>query len=93
VSLVEPETWMAVMKIMSRAKLSPPKLSYNFWTTESSLLIFQSYDAFSRSKLDNMALTVEEQLALINDGLEEVLNPEIIEAIVKDGKALRVYWV
>ncbi len=34
----------------------------------------------------------KEKLALINENLAEVINPEIIEAVVNEGRHLRVYW-
>jgi tyrosyl-tRNA synthetase len=39
-----------------------------------------------------MALTKEEQLALINENLAEVLNPEIIEDVLNKGETLKIYW-
>ena len=39
-----------------------------------------------------MALTKEEQLALINENLAEILNPEIIEDVLEKGETLRIYW-
>lgn len=37
-------------------------------------------------------LTKEQQLALINVNLAEVLNPEIIEKVIDEGRAPRIYW-
>jgi tyrosyl-tRNA synthetase len=37
-------------------------------------------------------LTPEERLALINENLAEVLNPEILEDIIKDGRNPKIYW-
>jgi tyrosyl-tRNA synthetase len=37
-------------------------------------------------------LSVEEKLKLINENLAEVLNPEIIETLLKDGKEISLYW-
>ena len=37
-------------------------------------------------------LTVAEQLALIKVNLAEVLNEEIIKAVLKEGRPLKVYW-
>ncbi|KAJ5167514.1 uncharacterized protein N7482_006295 [Penicillium canariense] len=39
-----------------------------------------------------MALTKEERLALINENLAEVLNPEIIEDVLDRGETLKIYW-
>ncbi|TAQ91198.1 hypothetical protein B7494_g489 [Chlorociboria aeruginascens] len=37
-------------------------------------------------------LTVSEQLALIKENLAEVLNEEIIESVLREGRPLKVYW-
>ena len=37
-------------------------------------------------------LEVSEKLALIKENLVEVLNPEIIEAVLTEGRNLRIYW-
>jgi tyrosyl-tRNA synthetase len=37
-------------------------------------------------------LTVSEQLALIKENLAEVLNEEIIESILSEGRPLKIYW-
>jgi tyrosyl-tRNA synthetase len=37
-------------------------------------------------------LSVEQKLKLINENLQEVLNPEIIEKVLKEGKELSLYW-
>ncbi|KAH8810967.1 tyrosyl-tRNA synthetase [Xylogone sp. PMI_703] len=37
-------------------------------------------------------LTVPEQLAVIKENLAEVLNEEIIESVLKEGRPLKVYW-
>jgi tyrosyl-tRNA synthetase len=37
-------------------------------------------------------LTAPERLALIRENLAEVLNPELIERILVDGRNPRVYW-
>ena len=37
-------------------------------------------------------LPLDEQLALIKVNLQEVLNPEIMEAALKKGDPLKVYW-
>lgn len=37
-------------------------------------------------------LTVPEQLALIKENLSEVLNEEIIESVLKEGRPLKIYW-
>lgn len=39
-----------------------------------------------------MALTKEEKLALINENLAEVLNPEIVDDVLEKGETLRIYW-
>lgn len=38
------------------------------------------------------AQTKEQKLALINDNLAEVLNPEIIEKVLDEGRNVKVYW-
>lgn len=35
----------------------------------------------------------QERLALIKDGLAEVLNPELIERPLAEGRNPRIYWV
>jgi hypothetical protein len=35
---------------------------------------------------------VSEKLALINENLAEVLNPELIESVLAEGRNPRVYW-
>jgi tyrosyl-tRNA synthetase len=35
---------------------------------------------------------VPEKLALITKNLAEALNPEIIEAVLNEGRNLKVYW-
>ena len=37
-------------------------------------------------------MTAEERFALIKENLEEILNPEIIEGILAEGRNPRVYW-
>jgi len=37
-------------------------------------------------------LTKEERLALINVNLAEVLNPEIIENVINEGRDPKIYW-
>jgi tyrosyl-tRNA synthetase len=37
-------------------------------------------------------LSVKQQKALIEDNLQEVLNPEIIDAILAEGRPLKIYW-
>jgi len=37
-------------------------------------------------------LSKEERLALINVNLAEVLNPEIIEKVLNEGRDPRIYW-
>ena len=39
-----------------------------------------------------MALSPTERFALISENLAEVLNPEIIEGILAEGRNPRVYW-
>jgi hypothetical protein len=39
-----------------------------------------------------MALSAEERFDLIKENLGEVLNPELIESILKEGRNPRVYW-
>lgn len=36
--------------------------------------------------------TKEQKLALINENLEEILNPEIIEKVLDEGRNVKVYW-
>lgn len=38
------------------------------------------------------ALSKEEQLRLIRANLAEVLNPEIIEKVIDEGRHPRIYW-
>ncbi|KAF2730085.1 tyrosine tRNA ligase [Polyplosphaeria fusca] len=37
-------------------------------------------------------LSIEEQMALIQTNLQETLNPEIIEKVLKEGRPLEIYW-
>jgi len=37
-------------------------------------------------------MEAREKLALISEGLAEVLNPELIESVLAEGRNLRVYW-
>lgn len=39
-----------------------------------------------------MALSAEQRFDLIKENLGEVLNPELIESILKEGRNPRVYW-
>lgn len=39
-----------------------------------------------------MALSAEQRFDLIRENLGEVLNPELIESILKEGRNPRVYW-
>lgn len=39
-----------------------------------------------------MALSPEQRFDLIKENLGEVLNPELIESILKEGRNPRVYW-
>jgi tyrosyl-tRNA synthetase len=41
---------------------------------------------------DSAKLSNEEKLDLIKVNLKEVLNPEIMEAALKEGRPLKVYW-
>lgn len=38
------------------------------------------------------ALPAGERIALIKENLAEFLNPEIIEAIINEGRNPRIYW-
>jgi hypothetical protein len=38
------------------------------------------------------SMEAREKLALINENLAEVLNPELIESVLAEGRNLRVYW-
>ena len=38
-------------------------------------------------------MEVQERLALINENLVEVLNPELIEQPLAEGRNPRIYWV
>ncbi|KAF2499299.1 tyrosine tRNA ligase [Lophium mytilinum] len=38
------------------------------------------------------AMSIEEKKALIESNLQEVLNPEIIDAVLKEGRPLKIYW-
>ena len=58
-------------------------------TTDSTLAA--TADAKLAISGDNK-LTKEQQLALINVNLAEVLNPEIIEKVIDEGRAPRIYW-
>jgi hypothetical protein len=37
-------------------------------------------------------LSFDEKKALIESNLQEVLNPEIIDAVLKEGRPLKIYW-
>lgn len=39
-----------------------------------------------------MALSAEARFALIRDNLGEILNPELIESVLAEGRNPRVYW-
>jgi tyrosyl-tRNA synthetase len=39
-----------------------------------------------------MELTAKERFDLIRENLAEVLNPEIIEGILAEGRNPRIYW-
>jgi tyrosyl-tRNA synthetase len=39
-----------------------------------------------------MALSAEQRFDLIRENLGEILNPELIESILKEGRNPRVYW-
>lgn len=47
-------------------------------------------DAVDRSGQQKMSM--DDQLALIKVNLKEVLNPEIMEEVLKKGDSLKVYW-
>ncbi|PVH95629.1 Nucleotidylyl transferase [Periconia macrospinosa] len=47
-------------------------------------------DAVDRST--DKPLTREEQMSLIKVNLKEVLNPEIMDAVVEKGESLKIYW-
>lgn len=47
-------------------------------------------EAVDRSGQHDM--TKEDRLALIKVNLKEVLNPEIMEAVLNKGESLKVYW-
>lgn len=59
-------------------------------TTDSTLAA--TADAKLAISGDNTKLTKEQQLALINVNLAEILNPEIIEKVIDEGRAPRIYW-
>jgi hypothetical protein len=37
-------------------------------------------------------LAISDKLGLIKENLAEVLNPEIIESVLAEGRNLKVYW-
>lgn len=37
-------------------------------------------------------MTASERLALIRENLAEILNPEIIEKILEEGRNPKIYW-
>lgn len=39
-----------------------------------------------------MAATAKERFALINENLQEILNPELIESILEKGDSPCIYW-
>lgn len=39
-----------------------------------------------------MASSAQERFDLINDNLAEILNPELIQSILDEGKNPRIYW-
>lgn len=39
-----------------------------------------------------MAASAQDRFSLINDNLAEILNPEIIQSILDEGKNPRIYW-
>ncbi|KAJ4303385.1 Tyrosine--tRNA ligase cytoplasmic [Kalmusia sp. IMI 367209] len=48
------------------------------------------FDAVDRSTAHDMSM--DDRLALIKVNLKEVLNPEIMEDVLKKGESLKVYW-
>jgi hypothetical protein len=38
------------------------------------------------------SMGAREKLALINEGLIEVLNPELIESVLAEGRNPKIYW-
>lgn len=49
-------------------------------------------EAESYEFIATMALSAEQRFDLIKENLGEVLNPELIESILKEGRNPRVYW-
>lgn len=49
-------------------------------------------EAESHKFIAKMALSPEQRFDLIKENLGEVLNPELIESILKEGRNPRVYW-
>ncbi|KAK3370381.1 hypothetical protein B0H63DRAFT_486891 [Podospora didyma] len=41
---------------------------------------------------DKSVLSKEEQMALISRNLQEVMNPEILEKVLDEGRHIRIYW-
>ena len=58
-------------------------------TTPHTIAHSKSTDTHSCAK---MALSAEQRFELIKENLGEVLNPELIESILKEGRNPRVYW-
>lgn len=50
----------------------------------------KQWDAVDRTF--DTKLSVDQQLALINTNLKEVLNPEIMESVLRKGEHLKIYW-
>lgn len=48
--------------------------------------------AVNCSAYSKMAAPAKERFNLINENLQEILNPELIETILEKGGAPRIYW-
>jgi hypothetical protein len=44
------------------------------------------------SRLKSSSMDANEKFALISENLAEVLNPEVIESILAEGRNVRIYW-
>lgn len=57
-------------------------------------LYFFGLDSWSLSinLASKMASSAQERFDLINDNLAEILNPELIQSILDEGKNPRIYW-
>lgn len=51
-----------------------------------------SYYSCCRSSMMTSNLGANEKLALIKENLAEILNPEVIERVLADGRNPRIYW-